>query len=1142
MNKYIFANYVKSFDFKGLFNGLGWDNYSRQIPVAVAEEIYQINGIVEKRGFVIVLCPPSTNGEIPLAQTRKKIEHHFSKYHQEHLLIYHDINQTKQVWQFVVREPDKPRKTREVQYAIEQDAEILYQRARGLLFTLDEEENITLIDVVTRFEEHFAQNTETVTKRFYTEFKKQHDSFLNFIAGIDDLLEDQENKNKQWYASLMLNRLMFCYFIQKRGYLDNNFHYLRDKLKEVKTNAGNNKFFSFYRDFLLELFHKGLGQPEKYRHLSVEIGKIPYLNGGLFDVHELERQFQQIEIKDDAFENIFEFFDQWNWHLDSNVKADGRNINPDVIGYIFEKYINDRAAMGAYYTKEDITDYIGKNTIIPFLFDQVKRVYPKAFGNESWIWNFLKQSGDTYIYDAVKKGIPEKIDLYEDLFADLPDEIKAGFLPELEKEICHEIAPDSNKKHLWEIRKCWNQKAPEEIALPTETFRELIERRKRYAEIKAKIESEPYNGGITEINDFITFNLNIRQFTQDILEHIPDADFIRHFYKALQSVTILDPTCGSGAFLFAAMNILEPFYETCIERMEQFTAEEPRKYKFFHEILAEANSAEHPNLAYFIYKTIILNNLYGVDIMHEAVEIAKLRLFLKIVGAVDIDLRKPNLGLEPLPDIDFNIRAGNTLVGFASEDDFKTAVHKKEPIFASEIIPEFEDEFAITATAFKAFQDSQLNIDAGEQTHKIAKQNLQQRLDLLNEKLNIYLADSYGINDPQRQKIEYAEWLETHQPFHWLAEFYGIIKGNGGFDVVIGNPPYVEYSKVKKEYQIKNFNTIECGNLYAFVFEISVLLSKKDGKIGLIVPISLVCTKRMENLLTLLSNNLDFFWNSCYAERPSKLFNGAEVLLTISIMNKNHIHKNNVFMTGLRKWNSENRSNLFDTTTYTYIEKQFRKYLIPKYSTNTEVDIGNKMFYGRSKIESIFCSRKSDSKIYYRIGGGRYWKIFLNFQPRFILNDIESISSRENHLFFNEPELRDASISILSSSLFFMYFIVTTNGRDLNPYDLNEFPVDFISMKKKNINSLSKLNKILMIDYRTNSKTKNKVSKITGNIEYEEYYPKYSKPIIDSIDTILAEHYCFSEDELDFIINYDIKYRMGTELRAYTDGTLAKRK
>jgi hypothetical protein len=75
---------------------------------------------------------------------------------------------------------------------------------------------------------------------------------------------------------------------------------------------------------------------------------------------------------------------------------------------------------------------------------------------------------------------------------------------------------------------------------------------------------------------------------------------------------------------------------------------------------------KHPNRRYFIYKSIIVNNLFGVDIMEEAVEICKLRLFLKLVAQVESVNH-----IEPLPDIDFNILAGNTLVGFVSFTEFK---------------------------------------------------------------------------------------------------------------------------------------------------------------------------------------------------------------------------------------------------------------------------------------------------------------------------------------------------------------------------------------------------------------------------------------------------------------------------------------
>jgi len=66
-----------------------------------------------------------------------------------------------------------------------------------------------------------------------------------------------------------------------------------------------------------------------------------------------------------------------------------------------------------------------------------------------------------------------------------------------------------------------------------------------------------------------------------------------------------------------------------------------------------------------------------------------------------------------------------------------------------------------------------------------------------------------------------------------------------------------------------------------------------------------------------------------------------------------------------------------------------------------------------------------------------------------------------------------------------------------------------------------------MKDYKYNSEMKEKTSALTGNIVYQEFYPRKSKSIIDEIDQVLATHYRFSAEELDFILNYDIKYRMG---------------
>lgn len=1084
LTKKDFAAYIKQFKFRELFNDMGWNNDKTSQPVTIDNITYSLHAVAEKSGFKILVCNPTEAGTIPDYSTRKKIETKLTKLFQEHLIIFIDAKKQEQIWQLVVRQSGKPAKVTETRYHVSQDPELLFQRASGIFFEMDEEENITIVDVTKRVADNFHQNNEKVTKQFYESFKKQHTSFLSFIKGIDG------KADKDWYASLMLNRLMFCYFIQKKGFLDNNKNYLRDKLNLCKEKKGKDKFYSFYRSFLLVLFHEGLNEPAQKEKIKIEIGKIPYLNGGLFDEHELEKSYE-IDIDDKAFERIFDFFDQYEWHLDTRMEATGKDINPDVIGYIFEKYINDRAQMGAYYTKEDITDYISKNCIIPWLFDETARNYPKAFTAKGEIWKALQQSGDTYIYDAVKYGTDIA----------LPKTIQAGI-----KDVAK--------------RTDWNKQATTDMGLPTEIWREVVERRNRYEEVKNKIES----GEITAINDFITYNLNIRQFTQDIIENSDDPDFIRAFYKAIISVTIIDPTCGSGAFLFAAMNILEPLYHACIMRMRAFTEDEDReneqekktfknKYKYFREVLENIQSDQHPNLQYFIYKSIILNNLYGVDIMREAVEIAKLRLFLKLVATVEADYKKKNLGLEPLPDIDFNIRAGNTLIGFATIKELKTG-----SLDFQEDEKKVLEELEKVSMAFKRFKEIQLsNNSIDYKDFKIAKDDYQKRLNKLKDKLNLSFFNSFG-----NHKAKFNHWLDTHQPFHWFAEFYEIIYRNGGFEVIIGNPPYIDF-KMGFPYTIDNrFSTAATKNLYAVVLERCGKIAK--SKQGYIVPISSTSTEGFITLQKLLLKNELFV--STFDDRPSHLFDGLNKN-TLSILLLNNEYNGKYFTTDFIKWNSAERDFIFETLGY---EKGVKATLIgclPKIGNSISSSIWNKLFK-ISKPLSLFYSKNGNHKSFYSRKINSFLQS-LDFTPKvFDGKGRLRPPSEFKELKFNSSTQSKVAYCLLNSNLFKWFVDITSDGSHLNKREIDSFPIN-LAEKEFDWSPLEKISKKLSASLVENSEYR--TMKYTHDtLKIQCIIPKLSKSIIDEIDKVLATHYSLTDEEVDFLINFDIKYRLGKDL------------
>lgn len=1084
IKKSICSKLIKNFQLRELFNQLGWNYTTNKEPVAVDEHVYQLEAIAEKSAFYVFVC--ETNGKVPDYATRKKIDSSITKLYHQHLIIFTDSTKRQQVWQLVVKELDKPSVVRETTYYSTQEPELLFQKLQHLFFSIDEEDNITVVDVTGRVQTGFNTNAEKVTKKFYEGFKKEHTAFLAFIKGIS------ASQDKDWYASLMLNRLMFIYFIQKKGFLNNDKFYLKTKLAETQTRKGKDKFYSFYRNFLLVLFHQGLGSPDNKKFES-ELGKVPYLNGGLFDVHELETTYTGIQIEDKAFERIFNFFDQYEWHLDTRQQATGKEINPDVIGYIFEKYINDRAAMGAYYTKEDITDYIGKNCIIPFLFDELKRHYPKALIQGSDIWKLLQQHPDDYIYPAIQHGV----------HLELPVEIAKGI--------------DDVRK-----REEWNKQAPAEYALPTEFWREVVERRRRYTEVKAKIIA----GEIHEINDLITYNLNITRFAIDIIQNSSDPELIRHFYKALEMITILDPTCGSGAFLFAALNILEPLYEACIARMHSFVAEaEPGKYKTFDEVLKRVDAPEHPNLQYFIFKSIILNNLFGVDIMNEAIEIAKLRLFLKLVATVDVDYKKKNMGLEPLPDIDFNIRSGNTLVGFVSIEEVKKAVEGQLG-FHDKDIASIEEAADFVKRAFSAFREAQIENDT---TKKGAKKELADRLHKLNDRLDVYLGKLYG-KDPKKV-AEFKAWHDSHKPFHWFAEFYEIIHDRGGFDVIIGNPPYVEYKKVVNQYKILNYKTEPCGDLYAFVMERSQAMSLKSGKFGMIVPISIASTDGFSTLRSIFTNN---YWSLNFAERPAKLFTGVEKRLTIFLSSNDNSIKYQM-LGKYKRWAAEERDVLFNNINFAFNDKDIALVgsAIPKIGCELEKNILKKISSNK-QLQHYY--QKASKHVIYYTRKLRYFVQFFDFVTK-ITNSVGDIiePSELKTVFVENDTYKGSVISILNSSLFFWFFNTYSDVRNVNRRELEVFPCSLEKMSPALSRELVKFTKELMVDFDNNSKYLTADYGKHGILTIQSFQPRLSKPIIDKIDTVLAKHYGFTDEELDFIINYDIKYRMG-KVAAEEDG------
>ena len=486
--------------------------------------------------------------------------------------------------------------------------------------------------------------------------------------------------------------------------------------------------------------------------------------------------------------------------------------------------------------------------------------------------------------------------------------------------------------------------------------------------------------------------------------------------------------------------------------------------------------------------------------MVEATEIAKLRLFLKMVAVVEVDKRDPNLGLDPLPDIDFNIRCGNTLVGNATQEELERDLVEGDMFAREEFKAKVNDEMDKVSRTYEIFKNVQLHQAEDMAAFKKAKSELYQRLNTLNDLLNHKM---YGAVDSAKG---YNAWYQSQQPFHWLAEFYEIINEHGGFDVIIGNPPYVEYNKkvkgvaVSDLYKLVGYKTLSCGNLYAYVLERSKNIMRQEGYISMIVPLSGHSTERMAPLVT------NFY---------------EKFRLVIFTATNNGVGK---YSTKYTRWLADERKNLFNALVrYNSIEDYTYQNIIPKIASPLFINIARKI---KEEKTQYFVGIGNEQCLYHNAPVN--WVRSHTFVPYFCSDrDGEGITTQLKSVSFDNTKQVKVGSCILNSSLFFIWWITNSDCYHLNKPEIVNFRYQYDKGIEKEICPVADR---LAIDMKKKCIRRVYNYKTTGRVEYDEFYMKLSKPIIDEIDKLLARHYDFTEEELDFIINYDIKYRMGDEL------------
>ncbi|MBI4748882.1 MAG: hypothetical protein HY774_10370 [Acidobacteria bacterium] len=830
-------------------------------------------------------------------------------------------------------------------------------------------------------------------------------------VSITGLANDETRRR---LASQLVSRLMVVYFIQKKGLLDGNQEYLRQKLNQHNQIGQRDNFVEFFETLCFD----GLSTPESNwsPETWLRLGNVPFLHTELFSRPLFETFYRQpIQIPDAIFERLFGFFDQFEWQMAGDWSESPWVVTPDVLGWLLEQHINQKQ-LGAYFTRDDTTRYISQTTIIPFLLEQVQKEFPTAFEPHSQLWQLLSSHPDRYIYPAIKKGI----------HLSLPKPVSAG------------IGDPS-------LRTQWNEPAFSDYALLTETWREVVARRQRYGALRAKLET----GAIHDINQLITENLNLHQFAVDAIEHCPTPGFLFAFWKALERLTILDPTCGAGDFLLAALKTLAPLYTACFSRMQTFLAHLPppgqsTDFEYFsHFALVQKVAECFPSQPYFVLFSIVTRNLFGVDILEDATEVTGQRMFLKLLAQVN-DITEA----VRLADIRLNLRTGNALVG------------------------------------------------------------------------SVTPASTPEIDQPDR----FLKDLNHQKPVHWFNEFPEVF-ACGGFEVILGNPPYVKLNKHTIDYQLSGFTTLPCQDLYACVLERAYGLLKTGGRLGVIVPISMFGTDGFSTLQAETLRQFHLLWVAWFANRPAQLFDGAQKRLTIVLGRKGAQTGTTIHTTAYIRWWKEEREHLFETRIgYARPASPFQVFAqaLEKLGSDLEVNLFHKLVSASSGRMRESLSPNGVERCYYTRKFG-YFLAFTDFIPHMM--DLKTRQNRRpselKELRFQSKDTCLAAIAVLSSSTFFWFWNVLSDCRNLNRRDILAFPLNVASLPSDLKEPLSELGRCYLDALKATSTTM-----LKSGLSVETFEYKACKPILDEIDRLLANQFGFTAEELDFILNYDFKYRM----------------
>jgi hypothetical protein len=620
-----------------------------------------------------------------------------------------------------------------------------------------------------------AFSVEKMSKAFFDEYKDHYLNFVEFFTGKRMVKKGKEwvetvigepnpqlififksnEKDTRDFCKKLLGRIVFLYFVQKKGWLGaSNKDYTdgtHNFIMDLFIKSGKND--TFYPVWLSTLFFDTLNQGRPEDDFKMPDGgtvKIPFLNGGLFDKDKYD--LENITLKSLLFHNpaneedprlrgFFDFLNSYNFTIyEDSPEEQTVAVDPEMLSHIFENLLEDNKDKGAFYTPKEIVHNMCQESLIEYLSTHLSKeftVYKPLGSDQIELFGNETQTGQLTLIETIGEQALNRNDV------------------------------------------------------------ENIVRKKDFIDLTEK--------QLKRINEL------------------------------LDSVKICDPAIGSGAF---PMGLLKEIFN--IKELIAYMTD------------SEWNPSE-------VKLNIIQNSIYGVDIEKGAVDIARLRFWLSLI----VDEEKP----KPLPNLDYKIVVGDSLV--SKFDDHVVEINWKKDGkvgIAKELLEKINELLKqVTKEQKKYFNAPK----ADKQKISIKIKNL--KLDLLLNQITLnkkQYEDSTEIkggfmpSDKDRKhncerslKIsEFDNLISKLQilkknpdmPFNhfdWKLDFPELLnpylvenKDLLGFDIVIGNPPYVQLQKesgrLAEMYKGCGYKTFErTGDIYALFYEAGINVLKENGNL-----------------------------------------------------------------------------------------------------------------------------------------------------------------------------------------------------------------------------------------------------------------------------------------------------------------------